>query len=114
MHLGKKIKKARQAKELTQQQLADKIGKTRSLISIIEQKGTINHYTLRDINKALGVNIEEEDNVLEPEGSYPSKKEEKLIAAAEKLKNDNLLLKELVESQKETIRLLKERLSKSK
>lgn len=62
MHLGLRIKVERVAKGMTQQQLADKINKTRPLISHIEQTGKVNHYTLLSICNALNVNIEELDS----------------------------------------------------
>lgn len=116
MHLGKKIKIARITKGYTQQELADMIGKTRPLISSIEQKGKVNSYTLSDICTALGVEIGE---------FQVHKAHEPLPAALENstsgmhLKNENTrlteeikTLKELVELQKEVIQMLKEKLNK--
>ncbi len=53
MHIGKAIKNLRQLAELTQQQLANEIGKTKGLISQIEKTGKINYYTLAKIAKSL-------------------------------------------------------------
>lgn len=58
MHIGDQIKRARMMKGLTQQQLADKIHKTRPLISSIEQTGKVNIYTLKQICEVLGIDIE--------------------------------------------------------
>jgi transcriptional regulator with XRE-family HTH domain len=48
MHIGLQIKLARIAKGLTQQELAERIFRTRPLISYIEQKGEVNDKTLAD------------------------------------------------------------------
>ena len=59
MNLGKKIKMARQFRGLTQDQLAEKIGKTRPLISQIEVNGKVNAYTLQKICDELDLDIEQ-------------------------------------------------------
>lgn len=53
MHIGKAIKNLRQLAELTQQGLADAVGKTKGLICQIEKTGKINYYTLAKIAKIL-------------------------------------------------------------
>ena len=58
VHIGKGIKKHRQLKGLTQQDLADKIGKTQALISSFEKSGIINKYTLQEIAEALSISVE--------------------------------------------------------
>jgi transcriptional regulator with XRE-family HTH domain len=55
MHIGLKIKLARIAKGFTQQDLADKIFKTRPLVSHIEQTGNVNSKTLEEIKKVLDI-----------------------------------------------------------
>ncbi|MBC7382243.1 MAG: helix-turn-helix transcriptional regulator [Bacteroidia bacterium] len=117
MHLGTKIKIARISKGLTQQALADKIGKTRPLISSIEQTGNVNHYTLMDISKALHIDVEniQTNSLNEPLPHYKHENHTKESNTdTEQLKNENLMLKELVELQKEVIRLMKEQLIKKK
>jgi transcriptional regulator with XRE-family HTH domain len=120
MHLGKKIKIARITKGYTQQELADKIGKTRPLISAIEQTGRANNYTLKAICQALGLDVDdlENDTVSDPLSTYRSKKDkaevDRLNAEIDKLRNEQEILKDLVGSQKEVIKMLKTQLEKRK
>jgi transcriptional regulator with XRE-family HTH domain len=57
MHLGLRIKLVRISKGLKQEELAEKINKTRPLISNIEQTGKANHYTLKKICEVLDLDI---------------------------------------------------------
>ena len=57
MNIGKKIKVLRAEKGVSQQQLADLINKTRTLISHIEVTSKVNFYTLNEISSALGVPV---------------------------------------------------------
>ena len=70
MHLGKKIKLARMSKGLTQAQLADKIHKTRPLISHIEQTGKVHHDTVNAICRVLGISFESLNQVEDPSQVY--------------------------------------------
>lgn len=58
-HLGQKIKRLRAFKGMTQEELANALGKTRSLVSYFERTGNINNYTLQEITSILGANPEE-------------------------------------------------------
>lgn len=58
-HVGRKIKRLRAFRGISQEQLAARIGKTRSLISYIERTGKINKYTLNEIASALESDSEE-------------------------------------------------------
>jgi transcriptional regulator with XRE-family HTH domain len=58
-HIGQKIKRLRAFKGMTQEDLAIKVGKTRSLISYIERTGNINKQTLKEIILILESNPEE-------------------------------------------------------
>lgn len=109
MHLGIKIKVARLSKGLTQQELADKIHKTRPLISHIEQTGKVNYDTLTQISKALGISVDEMENIVnEPAHGYQATSTiEKYVQLIEQLKKENEMLKELLSSQKEIIEMLK-------
>lgn len=109
-------------KDLTQQELADMIHKTRPLISSIEQTGKVNIYTLRQICEALDIDIESLGmSTGELPGSYASKKvkEEKLLKEIESLENerDSLRMqlancqKQLADCQNEVIKMLQEKLS---
>ena len=109
IHLGKKIRKARVNKEMTQQQLADKIHKTRGLVSHIEQTGKVNHYTLEVIAKALNISIEDLESIDEKQIEVSKKQKAEtdfLKKEMEALKNENTLLKEIVANQKKVIETL--------
>jgi transcriptional regulator with XRE-family HTH domain len=58
-HIGQKIKRLRAFKGITQEDLATKIGRTRSLISYIERTGNINKQTLKEIILILESNPDE-------------------------------------------------------
>jgi len=106
MHLGKKIRKARINKDITQEELAGKINKTRALVSHIEQTGKANHYTLGAIAKALGVTPEELESIDEKQISTNKKQKAELDSLhkqIENLKNENSLLKEIISNQKKII-----------
>ena len=106
MHLGKKIRKARINKDITQEELAGKINKTRALVSHIEQTGKVNHYTLNAIVKALAISIDELESIDEKQilSSKKQKTELDLLTKEiEHLKNENFLLKEIISSQKKII-----------
>ena len=118
MHLGFKIKVARIAKGFTQQDLADKINKTRPLISHIEQTGKVNSYTLTKICKALQIDTFTLENMVNEKGMpYFSGKEGDPGFYKEEIKRLNgeiELLKELISSQKEVIISLREKLTRKK
>ncbi len=109
MHLGKKIRKARINKDITQDQLANKIGRTRALISHIEQTGKVNHYTLAAIAKSLSLTIDDIEFIDEKQ-TVTTKKQilenDTLRNEIGNLKKENALLKEFVESQKKLIATL--------
>ena len=100
MHLGKLIKAARAKKVITQDQLAELIGRSRSTIGSIEQKGKINTFLLQKIEEAFEMEIGTLNNemVNEPPTYLIGKNEE-----IEALKKENEILKQLVASQILTI-----------
>lgn len=111
-HLGQKIKRLRAFRGLTQEDLADALGKTRSLISFFERTGNVNKYTLQEICSILKTTPEElEGNSQVDDGKSPaygaSTKNPELL---EQLKEENMFLKETINNQWQ---LLKE-LSKGK
>ena len=106
MHLGKKIRRVRINKDITQEQLAEKINKTRALVSHIEQTGKVNHYTLNAIVKALSITVEELESIDEKQISTNKKQKSELDLMSqeiEHLKNENTLLKEIIANQKKLI-----------
>lgn len=112
MHLGIKIKVARMAKNMSQQELADKIGKSRGLIGHIEQTGEVNQKTYNKICKALGISAEAIEHLVnEPSAHYLPKDKliEDLTTETERLRKENAMLQELIQSQKEIIALLKKK-----
>lgn len=113
MHLGLKIKLARVAKGYTQQDLAEKINKTRPLISHIEQTGKVNYYTLKTICDVLEITPEDLDEtarlVSEPlEGfEITSLKNEIRL-----LRQENQMLKEHIGEQKQLIKSLQQQIGR--
>tara|TARA_R110001592_G_scaffold37439_6_gene124888 strand:- start:115 stop:456 length:342 start_codon:yes stop_codon:yes gene_type:complete len=113
MNIGKKIKVLRAEKGVSQQQLADLINKTRTLISHIEVTSKVNFYTLNEIANALGVPVsyftdDNFDNLVEETKANYSNLSEKV----KKLERENELLNEIIQNQKEIITQLKDKLDK--
>lgn len=114
-HIGIKIKAIRRIKGFTQEDLAEKINKTRALIAHIEQTGKSSHYTLKSILAALNVSDEyfegfNEQQILANESKAIYGKN--LAAVKEKLENcqkENEILRELVESQKKMLFILEKK-----
>lgn len=113
MHTGKKIKLLRTIKNLTQEELAEKINKTRALVSHIEQTGKVNHYTLTFILKALNISFADFENFNDKEvlkGAtvrFASNEELNVLKdKIEQYQKENSLLKDLVDSQKKIIEAL--------
>lgn len=117
MHTGKKIKLLRNLKGISQEQLASKIGRTRALISHIEQSGQVNYETLLLILNFFNLKKEEFDNFEQNQIKLTKGKEnltqtdelQKLKEQINNCQKENIILKELVDSQKEIIKLLKEK-----
>ena len=112
MHIGKYIKVARISIDMTQQELADKVYKTRPLISSIEQTGKVNELTLRKICEVLEVDMDDLlQKTKDPSTQYTSikKANNDVLSENKSLKEENQRLKELVDSQREIIELLKEK-----
>ncbi len=110
MHTGKKIKLLRSIKNLTQEELAVKVNKTRALVSHIEQTGKVNHYTLTLILKALAISFadfeafDEKEVLKSPSTFYATNEELNLLKdKIEQYQKENNLLKDLVDSQKKII-----------
>ncbi len=111
MHKGLKIKLARISKGLTQEELAEKIDKTRPLVSSIEQSGQGNYYTLKKICEVLELDIETLENELnEPAKGYKGLNANNLQKENNRLEKELHLYQELCESQKENILSLKAQL----
>jgi transcriptional regulator with XRE-family HTH domain len=117
MHLGLKIKLARISKGLKQEELAEKINKTRPLISNIEQTGKANHYTLKKICEVLDLDINELESsvVAEPSKLNDGFQQQQLYNLTNKIKDieeDNHNLRSLVAAQSELIKKQKEFINK--
>ncbi|MFN4973449.1 MAG: helix-turn-helix domain-containing protein [Bacteroidota bacterium] len=110
MHIGLQIKFARMRKRLTQQDLAERINKTRPLISNIEQTGKVNYYTLVKICEVLEVDIDSlHQMVEEPDSYYPSADSKNKNQRLQQLERQIEQLNMLVDSQKDLIVALKEK-----
>jgi len=112
MHIGLQIKLARIAKGLTQQELAERIFKTRPLVSYIEQRGIVNEKTLSEIKKVLDMPqqndqllAESKEQYLHLESTHKFMKQEMefLAREIELLKSENEALRQLTGTQKELI-----------
>jgi len=111
MLVGKKIKLLRALKGLTQDELADRINKTRALVSHIEQTGKVNNYTLTSIIKVLGISEEDFERfdgktTLKPYPAQESDESNILRERIEHYQKENKALKELIASQKKIISIL--------
>jgi transcriptional regulator with XRE-family HTH domain len=112
MHLGNHIKFLRTLKGITQQELAESIHKTRPLISSIEQTGNVNELTLRKICNVLEVDMQDllqKANDASTHYAPIMKANDEVLLENKSLKEENIRLKELVDSQREVIELLKEK-----
>jgi transcriptional regulator with XRE-family HTH domain len=117
MHLGLRIKLARISKGLKQEELAEKINKTRPLISNIEQTGKANHYTLKKICEVLDLDINDLESsvVAEPTKLNDGFQQQQLSSLSNKIKDieeDNHNLRSLVSAQSELIKKQKEFINK--
>jgi len=107
--IGKKIKVLRAEKGFSQQELADLINKTRTLISHVEVTSKVNFYTLTEIANALGVSVSHftddftSNNIMQEDAVNYSTLSERL----KKIERENELLNEIIQNQKEIISQLK-------
>ncbi len=100
-HIGHKIKRIRAYKGLKQEDLAKKIGKTRSMVSYFERTGIVNKYTLVEIAEALSVDVEKLEHAdLNSIGNLVEENKSEIAI------KDNC--KETIERQKAEIIFLKE------
>src|SRR5436190_1808819 len=113
MHLGEKIKKVRQLRSLTQDGLGRKINLTRSAISFIEQSGKVNHQTLQNICKVLGISEDDLRNfdhksvlMREPNSNDYKSEVEALKNKIDAMNLQIANLKELIKSKNKLISLL--------
>ncbi|MCU0421209.1 MAG: helix-turn-helix transcriptional regulator [Bacteroidia bacterium] len=114
MHLGLHIKMARISKGLTQEELADKINKTRPLISSIEQTGKVNYFTLQKICEVLNVDLNELQNaVKENKGFYKTRGTAEQSERIKFLEQQIEHLNQIISSQKELIEMYKSQYSVS-
>jgi transcriptional regulator with XRE-family HTH domain len=116
MHIGLRVKIARISKGLKQEELAERINKTRPLISSIEQTGKANHYTLKKICEVLEIDINElEASVAsEPFALYGTQEKNLTIlnSRIKEIEEDNKNLRTLILAQSELIKNQKEFINK--
>jgi transcriptional regulator with XRE-family HTH domain len=111
MHLGLRIKIARISKGLTQEQLAEKINKTRPLISSIEQTGKVNYYTLKKICSILNIDPDDLNNEInDGRANYGIQKNARQSDAIKQLEKEIQQLNMLTQSQNDLIAALKEKI----
>lgn len=98
-HAGTRLKKLRALQGLTQEELAEKIGKTRTLISYFERTGNINKYVAGEIAEALGV-----DAALLEENGIQQNIEDQFSLQA----NKQIPLQTLLDQHQEEVKFLKD------
>ena len=110
MHIGKAIKKLRQLADLTQQELADSIGKTKGLICQIEKTGKINYYTFAKIAKTLKTTPEKieqyQKSLAKPNNAQVDSPTQNKLPELDYLRLENQHLKEQIVLLKKNIALL--------
>ena len=114
MHLGIQIKLARIAKGITQQELAEKIFRSRPLVSHIEQTGLVNEKTFKEIRKVLQMPpianpMDRVEESMATYGNIDKLKQEIdfLRKTIDQQKKENRLLQQLCDTQKDLIEKLK-------
>ena len=115
MLTGKKIRLIRNILGLSQEELAEKIGRTRALVSHIEQTGKVNHHTFLAILKTFKLTEADFDRIDDKairQSLYRDPQElpneiKRLEEKISQINKDNKMLKELVETQKGMIDLFK-------
>lgn len=124
MHLGENVRILRAISNLSQEELAAKIGRTKALVSQIENTGKGSYYTIEAIAKVFKLTV---DQLKEFEGR-PQKliKEYEVMASTyeanvkelekqiQKLTNENELLKQSLMAHQSLIKELKTKKSKKK
>jgi len=110
-HLGKKIKRLRSFRGMTQEDLAKSLGKTRSLVSFFERTGNVNKYTLQEIADILSISVDDletgnislDNQIDEQQKNKPYKKDhnQQLI---DQLQAEILFLKETINHQWELLK----------
>lgn len=118
MHVGEKLRKLRVLKGLTQEDIAQKVNKTRALVSYIEKSGKVNYYTLQNFLDALEF-TEQQLNELdfttisftsEPDLEYRTDELVMKDSMISQLQEENRILRELNESQKKIIAMMEKKL----
>src|SRR5678809_240914 len=102
MHIGQKIRLIRKMQNLTQDDLAEKINKTRPLISTIERTGQGHPYTINAICKALKIKSDQLESFDEKAiRSFIAGKPEQDQKEVDSLMREIELLEDLLESKQE-------------
>ncbi len=109
MHIGTRIKRLRAFKGLKQEDLAQAIGKTRSLISHLEKTGNVNRYTLQEIAQALQMSVEElEQMELEPTPKPLDSTKPYSKSGPKPVSGIGIYAEDMISQQKKEIEFLKE------
>lgn len=116
-HIGQKIKRLRAFRGMRQEDLAARIGKTRSLISHIERTGNVNNYTKKEIATILQCDPEEfeitapsfQDLNLTVQKQNSDEQIQVFENMIKELKSEIVYLKGIINQQWELIKRLEER-----
>ncbi len=98
-HLGERIKRLRAFRGMTQEELAEALGKTRSLVSFLERTGKVNKYTLQEIAGILKTTPDELESGItleEDSVNYTNTEDSQLII---QLREEIAFLKETIQHQ---------------
>jgi transcriptional regulator with XRE-family HTH domain len=109
LHIGNHIQNLRENAGISQDQLAEKIGKSKSLISFIENKGKVNDSTLKLIAKSLKVSFEDLKVLPIVDLGKQRNTLEALKLKCAELERENELLKTLIKNQEKIIQLLEKK-----
>jgi len=116
VELGLQIKLGRVKKKLTQQDLAELIGKTRPLVSNIEKTGKVSIYTLKSICEVLDLDFEEMSdlsygtNQLRAHDQQENQQQNRI----KELEDLVINYKMIIDHQNETIEFLRNQLKRKK
>lgn len=111
-HIGKYIQNLREDIGLNQEELAAKIGKSKSLISYIETNGKVNDSTLKVLAKALNVSFESLKIYPYVNVDPKSDENERLKKENQDLQREIKLLNKVIEGQEKLIRMFESQLKK--
>jgi len=112
MHIGEKLKMVRNILGMTQDEVAEKINRSRPMIGIIEKTGQGHPLTISAICKVLKVKPEQLEHLEEKDiKDFLTGKSNPEKIQMDHLQKENNLLTELLRARDEKIRMLEEKIA---